>query len=51
MYERRNYLKKAFYHLMKFEMKKNKALGFDGYHEANAELSRAFAAGVSVGRN
>ena len=45
MYERRNYLKKAFYHLMKFEMKKNKAMGFDGYHEANAELARAFAAG------
>ena len=30
---------------MKFEMKKNKALGFDGYHEANAELARAFADG------
>lgn len=45
MYERRNYLKRAFYHLMKIEMKINKALAFDGYHEANAELARMFAAG------
>lgn len=45
MYERRNYLKKAFYHLMKIEMKKNKELGFDGYREANAELARIYASG------
>lgn len=45
MYERRNYLKRAFYHLMKIEMKKNKALAFDGYHQANAELARKFAFG------
>ena len=30
---------------MKIEMKKNKALAFDGYHQANAELARKFAAG------
>lgn len=45
MYERKNYLKRAFYHLMKAEMKKNKAMAFDGYHQANAELARKFAAG------
>lgn len=45
MYERRNYLKRAFYHLMKIEMKKNKALAFDGYHQANAELARKYADG------
>ena len=45
MYERRNYLKRAFYHLMKIEMKKNKALAFDGYHQANTELARKFAFG------
>lgn len=45
MYERRNYLKRAFYHLMKIEMKINKALAFEGYHEANAELARMFAEG------
>ena len=45
MYERRNYLKRAFYHLMKIEMKKNKALAFEGYHQANAELARKYAAG------
>lgn len=45
MYERRNYLKRAFYHLMKLEMKINKALAFEGYHEANAELARMFAKG------
>ena len=45
MYERRNYLKRAFYHLMKIEMKKNKAMAFEGYHEANAELARKFTAG------
>ena len=44
MYERKNYLKRAFYHLMKAEMKKNKAMAFDGYHQANAELARKFAA-------
>ena len=45
MYERKNYLKRAFYHLMKAEMKKNKAMAFDGYHQANAELARKFVTG------
>ena len=45
MYERRNYLKRAFYHVMKIEMKKNKAMAFEGYHQANAELARKFADG------
>ena len=39
MRERRNYLKRAFYHMMKIQMKKNKKLAFDGYHEENARLA------------
>ena len=48
MKERRNYLKRAFYHLMKIEMKKNKKLAFDGYHETNARLAKLFTCGEPI---
>ncbi len=45
MYERKNYLKRAFYHLMKLQMKRNKYLQFDGYKQDNYELAEMFARG------
>lgn len=43
MYSRGDYLKKAFYHLMKMEMKNNKKLGYDDCGLDNAKLSRNYA--------
>lgn len=45
MYERKNYLKRAFYHLMKIEMKINQAVGYEGYEKDNAKLNELFSAG------
>mgnify|MGYP006965524034 CR=1 FL=1 len=42
MKKRGDYLKKAYYHLMKIEQKKNKILGVENYGEINAELNRKF---------
>ena len=43
--KRGDYLKKAYYHLMKIEQKKNKILQVENYGEINAELNRKFAKG------
>ena len=43
--KRGDYLKKAYYHLMKIEQKKNKIFGVENYGEINAELNRKFAKG------
>ena len=40
MKKRGDYLKKAYYHLMKIEQKKNKILQVENYGEINAELNR-----------
>ena len=45
MKKRGDYLKKAYYHLMKIEQKKNKILQVENYGEINAELNRKFAKG------
>ena len=45
MKTRGDYLKKAYYHLMKIEQKKNKILQVENYGEINAELNRKFAKG------
>lgn len=45
MYERGNYLKRAFYHIMKLEMKKNKTLKFEGYQKVNAKLLEMYSRG------
>ena len=45
MKKRGDYLKKAYYHLMKIEQKKNKIFGVENYGEINAELNRKFAKG------
>ena len=42
MKKRGDYLKKAYYHLMKIEQKKNKIFGVENYGEINAELNRKF---------
>ena len=45
MYERKNYLKRAFYHIMKIEMKRNKSIAYDGYKLDNLKLGQAFTKG------
>ena len=45
MYERKKYLKRAFYHIMKMQMSKNKLLAYEGYRRDNEKLGRAFAKG------
>lgn len=45
MYDRKNYIKRAFYHIMKMEMKKNKSIAYDGYKLDNEKLGQAFAKG------
>ena len=45
MKKRGDYLKKAYYHLMKIEQKKNKILQVENYGEIHAELNRKFAKG------
>ncbi len=45
MYSRRNYLKKAYYHLMKMEQKLNKALEVENCAAKNVELQKKYIAG------
>ena len=41
----RDNLKKAFYHIMKMEQKRNRKTKFDGYKKVNARLNKQFSCG------